>query len=189
MMYTVFRRMKKAIILVSCIVLIAAILYISKINTPKAPQTTTLKATPTVQQDSSLKDVFIEEIGLSFKYPSNLTFRKEIADDAGKIRFLGFYLEAHDGENLTYQLYGLYQLQYEATNQDLEKAKIGMDKNSITEVSIAGYRGIEGLTTGPKAHYSTIILKDNRLFSFSTTPISEENKNLTDQIAATFKFK
>lgn len=188
-MYTVFRRMKKTIIFISCVVLFAIAIYIFKLNTPKALQTTTLKVTPTVQPESGLKDVFIEEIGLSFKYPSNLTFRKEVADDAGKIRFLGFYLEEYDGKDLTYQLYGLYQLQYEATNQDLEKAKIGMDKNSITEVSIAGYRGIEGLTTGPKAHYSTIILKDNRLFSFSTTPISEENKNLTDQMAATFKFK
>ena len=33
------------------------------------------------------------EANLSFKIPSGTTFRKEIADDAGKIRVVSFYVE------------------------------------------------------------------------------------------------
>ena len=188
-MYTVSKRMKKAIIFISCIVLIAAILYISKLNTPKAPQTTTLKAIPTVQQNSGFKDVFIEEIGLSFKYPSNLTFRKEVAEDSAGIHAVGFYIEKKVDNNLTYTLYGVYQPNIEATKQDLEKSKIGMDTNTIKEVVIGGAQGIEGLVTGPKTRYMTVLLRNNRILTISTIPPTTENKTLTDQILATFEFK
>lgn len=130
----------------------------------------------------------VEEIGLSFKIPSDTTFRKEIADDAGKIRTLGFYVEKGDN-NSSYTLYGLYQSFKEATEQDLEKAKTEMDTNTIKEVTIDGYKGIEGLILGPKTRYITILLKDSKLFSVSTIPPTKENKTLTDQILKTFEFK
>lgn len=131
----------------------------------------------------------VEEIGLSFKMPSNTTFRKEIADDAGKIRTLGFYVEKGDKNNNSYTLYGLYQAFKESMEQDLEKAKTEMDTNTIKEVTIGGYKGIEGLILGPKTRYITILLKNNRLLTVSTIPPTQENKALTDQILKTFEFR
>lgn len=135
-----------------------------------------------------IKDVWqsqtVEEIYVSFKYPADTTFRKEIAKDAAGIHTAGFYVEKEG-----YKLYGVYQPNKEATEQNLEKAKTEMDKNTIKEVTIGGYKGIEGLILGPKTRYITILLKNNRLFSVSTIPPTQENKVLTDQILATFSFK
>jgi hypothetical protein len=137
----------------------------------------------------SMKEEIIEEIGLTFKHPSEYTFREEVANNGEKIRSLGFYVEKGSTDNPTYQLYGLYQFDKEATTNDLEKAKIGMDASTLKETSIAGYNGIEGLTTGPKSHYTTIIVKDGKLFSVSTWPPTAENKAITEQIIESFDFK
>ncbi len=126
----------------------------------------------------------IEEIGLSFKYPKGTTFRKEIADDSAGIRAVGFYVEKEG-----YTLYGLYQPKSEATEEDLEKTKTEMDTATIKEVTIDGHKGIEGLILGPKTRHLTTIVKDGKLFSVSTMPPTEENKNLTDEILATFDFE
>lgn len=126
----------------------------------------------------------VGEIGVSFKHPKDITFRKEIAEDAAGIHTAGFYVEKEG-----YTLYGVYQPNKEATEQNLERAKTEMDKNTIKEVTIGGYKGIEGLILGPKTRYITILLKNNRLFSVSTIPPTQENKTLTDQIVATFKFQ
>lgn len=71
----------------------------------------------------------------------------------------------------------------------LELAKKEMDTSTIREATIDGYQGIEGLIVGPKTRYTTIILKDGRLFSVSTTPPTQENKELTEGIMDTFDFK
>lgn len=131
----------------------------------------------------------VDEIGLRFSYPNDLTFRKEVADDYGRIRNLGFYLEKGSPDKPTYMLYGLYQFQTEAAEADLEKAKTEMDKTTIKEITLDGYKGIEGLILGPKTRYITIILKDGKLFSVSTIPPTQGNKELTDMILATFDFK
>lgn len=132
----------------------------------------------------------IDEIGLSLSYPSDLTFRKEIGDNDGNIRTVAFYVEKGDQNNPEYQLYALYLADKEGSAHDLELAKTGMDPASIKETSIDGYNGIEGIANAsdPKKHYSTVILKDGRLFSVSTYPPLPESKELTDQIMETFKF-
>lgn len=129
----------------------------------------------------------VEEIGVSFKYPADTTFRKEVAEDSAGIHAIGFYVEKKNDSS--YTLYGIYQPNKEATEQDLEKAKTGMDKNTIKEVTIGGFKGIEGLILGPKTRYIAILLKDDRLFSISTIPPTLENKTLTEQILKTSKFK
>jgi len=131
----------------------------------------------------------VEEIGLNFQYPSDLTYRKEIADNAGSIRTAGFFLTKGSEQNPEYQLYGLYENYKDVTEEDLERAKTEMDPTTIKETSIDGYQGIEGLITGPKTRYITIILKGNKLFSVSTYPPTEENISLTQQILSTFQFK
>ncbi|MCL5433186.1 MAG: hypothetical protein M1524_03700 [Patescibacteria group bacterium] len=132
-----------------------------------------------------------DEVGLSFQIPADTTFRREIANDTGTIRVASFYVEKGPSDNLTYQLYAVYQPQENATEKDIEKVKTGMDPNTVREISIDGYKGIEGLTviSGPKTHYSTVIIKNDKLFTVSTWPPLPENKTLTDQILATFKFK
>jgi hypothetical protein len=82
----------------------------------------------------------------------------------------------------------LYENYRDATEVDLERAKTEMDPTTVKEVSINGYKGVEGLITGPKTRFITIILKDNKLFSVSTTPPNEENMSITEQILSTFQF-
>lgn len=142
-----------------------------------------------IANQQNLQQETIEEIGLSFQYPAGLVYRKEIADNAGNIRTAGFFLTKGSEQNPEYQLYGLYENYKDATEADLERAKTEMDPTTVKEVSINGYKGVEGFITGPKTRYITIILKDDKLFSVSTTPPNEENKNITQQILSTFSFK
>jgi len=142
-----------------------------------------------IANQQNLQQETIEEIGLSFQYPAGLVYRKEIADNAGSVRTAGFFLTKGSEQNPEYQLYGLYENYKDATEEDLERAKTEMDPTTIKETSIDGYQGIEGLITGPKTRYITIILKGNKLFSVSTYPPTEENISLTQQILSTFQFK
>lgn len=130
-------------------------------------------------------------LSLTFNIPPDTTFRKEIADDAGRIRVASFYVEKGSKDNPTYQLYALYQPLETVTEKELDKIKTGMNPNSIKEVTIDGIQGIEGeiVISGPKNHYVTVIIKDNKLFTVSTYPMTKENKKLTDQILSTFDFK
>ncbi len=134
------------------------------------------------------KSQSFDEAGLSLKIPSDTMFRKEIADDAGKMRVAGFYVERKVNNNLSYTLYNVYQPNKEATDEDLKLAKKEMDPKTIKDVTVEGYKGIEGLILGPKTRYITILLKNNRLFTISTIPPTQENKILTDKILATFNF-
>ncbi len=143
--------------------------------------------TPTAEQKPSRtlksREEFISPIGLYITVPEEMTFRKEIADDAGVIRSVGFYIE----NNQDYQLYGLYQ-EKDLTEQGLEEAKKEMDTQTIKEATVGGYKGIEGLITGPRGRYNTIVVKDGKTLSFSTIPATEENKEITDRILSTLSF-
>ncbi len=141
-----------------------------------------------IADQQNLQQETIEEIGLSFQYPANLVYRKEIADNDGNIRTAGLFLTKGSEQNPEYQLYGLYENYRDATEADLERAKTEMDPTTVKEVNINGYKSVEGLITGPKTRYITIILKDNKLFSVSTLPPTEENKSITQQILTTFQF-
>ncbi|OQA93094.1 MAG: hypothetical protein BWY24_00735 [Microgenomates group bacterium ADurb.Bin219] len=157
--------------------------YPERCNTPDGRS-----FTRQISQTEGWQEQTIDEIGLTLKYPQNLTFRKEIADDNGRIRTLGFYIENKDDSN-PYMLYGLYQMDKNATLADLDKNKIGMDTSSIKDTSIDGYNGFYGLVLGEKTRYMAIVLKGDKLFSVSTIPPTQENKDLTDQILATFDFQ
>ncbi len=132
----------------------------------------------------TLQTQTVDEIGITFQYPKDLAFRKEIADNAGKIRVAGFYLEKNG-----YTLYGVHEPNKEATIQDVELTKQEMDKTTIKDVTIGGVQGIEGLIVGPKTRYITVLLRNNRLLTLSTFPPTSENKAITDQILSTLKFR
>lgn len=144
--------------------------------------------TPTAEQkpNRTLKprEEFISPLGLYITVPEGMTFRKEIADDAGVIRSVGFYIENNQG----YRLYGLYQ-EKGLTEQGLEEAKKEMDAQTIMEATVGGYKGIEGLITGPRGRYNTIVVKDGKTLSFSTIPATEENKTITTEILSTINFE
>ncbi len=55
-----------------------------------------------------------------------MTYREELADDYGRIRTMAFYIERKDQSKPPYQLYGLFQADKEATEQDLERSKTEM---------------------------------------------------------------
>ena len=141
-----------------------------------------------IPNQQNLQQETVEEIELSFQYPTDLLYRKEIADNDGNIRTVGFFLTKGSEQNPEYQMYGLYENYRNATKDDLERAKTEMDPTTIKEVNIGGYKGIEGLITGPKTRHITIILKDDKLFSISTLPPTEDNKSITEQILSTFQF-
>ncbi len=141
--------------------------------------------------ENEWKTQTMDEIGITFKYPSDLTYRKEIANDAGRIRVASFYVEKGSSNNPDYQLYAVYEPFRVVAENELDKIKTGMDPKSVKEITIGGYKGIEGMTvtSGPKNHYVAAIIKNGRLFTISTYPPTEENKVLTNQILATFSFK
>lgn len=141
-----------------------------------------------IPNQQNLQQETVEESGLSFQYPTDLLYRKEIADNDGNIRTVGFFLTKGSEQNPEYQMYGLYENYRNATKDDLERAKTEMDPTTIKEVNVGGYKGIEGLITGPKTRHITIILKDDKLFSISTLPPTEDNKSITEQILSTFQF-
>jgi len=141
-----------------------------------------------IPNQQNLQQETVEESGLSFQYPTDLLYRKEIADNDGNIRTVGFFLTKGSEQNPEYQMYGLYENYRNATKDDLERAKTEMDPTTIKEVNIGGYKGIEGLITGPKTRHITIILKDDKLFSISTLLPTEDNKSITEQILSTFQF-
>ena len=85
-------------------------------------------------------------------------------------------------------MYGLYEQYRDAKLSDLELLKKEMDPKSIKDVTLGGYKGIEGLILGPKKRYITIIIKGNKLFSISTMPPTQENKISSETIISTFNF-
>ena len=131
----------------------------------------------------------VEAMKVSFKHPGNLEFKEELAEDGTSMRTVGFYLTEGDFQSPDYQLYALLSLYRDASLDDIEKAKTEMDPETIKEVSIGSYQGIEGKVTGPKERWLAVILKDNKLFTISTFPANEENKDLTDQIIQTISFE
>lgn len=183
--------MKKfqVIILILVIIIIAGLIGVFRLGLFSTQKNTfTQPATESTTKNNSQRQT-IDEIGLSFQMPAGTSFRKEVAEDSAGIHAVGFYVEKKVDNNLTYTLYGVYQPNIEATEQDLEKSKIGMDTATIKAVTIGGVQGIEGLVTGPKTRYMTVLLRNNRILTISTIPPTTENKTLTDQILSTFEFK
>lgn len=174
------------IVIVLAIAAIFGILYFKPFNSSK-----TTGNLPTQAKDiyQGWQEQTVDEIGLTLKTPPDTRFRKEIGDNAGNIRTVAFYVEKGDENDPQYQLYGLFLADKEASAQDLERAKIEMDTSTIKEATIAGYQGIEGLIIGPKTRYITSVLKEERLFSVSTYPPIQENKEFTEKILKTFQFK
>jgi hypothetical protein len=131
---------------------------------------------------------FISPFGLYVIVPKDMTFRKEIADDEGVIHSVGFYIENSSKEN-PYMLYGLYEAKSVATDQTLASAKKDMVPSTIKDITIGGYKGVEGLITGDKTRYMAVIVKDGKKITFSTIPPTDANKVITDQLLSTLSFK
>lgn len=163
--------------------LIGLSLFQHQIPNPKS----TPVSTPTTPNTSTKQ--IITEMRLQISYPHEFSFRKEIGDNYGQLRTAAFYIEKGNQNKPDYQLYGLFLADKTSSQKDLERSKSEMDKTTTKEITLAGYAGIEGLILGPKTHYVTLIIKDNKLYSFSTYPPTTENKVLTDQILKTISFK
>lgn len=183
--------MKRKTLIAGCLLIVAILIVAFSSGLFKSKDTSYQAqnaSTNSVSKTDNWQEQAVDEIGLRFKIPPGTTFRKEVADDGGRIRILGFYVENNDKDN-PYMLYGVYQFDKEATQEDLEKAKDDMNPSTIKEASIDGYKGIEGLILGEKTRYITMILKDGKLFTVSTIPPTLENKELTDKILPTFVFQ
>lgn len=152
--------------------------------TPTPAPVVVTTPTPLPSPNRALKpnEKFIAPIGLYIPVPTDMTFKQEGVDD-GTIVNVGFYLDK--GED--YELYGLFSSL--DGNQTLESAKKDMVQSTVKEIVIGGYKGIEGLITGPKTRYMAVIIKDGKKITFSTIPPTEANKAITDQLLSTFSFQ
>ena len=153
-------------------------------STPTPAPVVVTTPTPLTSPNRVLKpnEKFIAPIGLYVQVPTDMTFKQEDASD-GRIVSVGFYLD----KGKDYELYGLFSTL--DNNQTLESAKKDMDQPTVKEITIGGYKGIEGLITGPKTRYMAIIIKDGKKITFSTIPPTEANKATTDQLLSTFSFQ
>jgi hypothetical protein len=173
------------IVIVGLVVIVALGAVYITLNKPNNIKS----STPISEVQNPLKTLTVDEIGLTFSYPRDFSYRKEIGDNLGQLHTVAFYVEKGDPQKPDYQLYGLFLADKQSSITDLEKSKTEMDKSTIKEASIGGYTGIEGLILGPKTRYITSVLKDGHLFSVSTFPPTPENKALTDSIISSLSFK
>lgn len=141
---------------------------------------------PEPSPNRPLKDgeKFVGSMGLYVTVPEGMNFRQDPASDYA----VNFYIESGPQEKPTYQFYAVYQPNSNMAEKGLDQAKKEMDPKTIKEAVVGGYKGIEGLVTGPKGRYHTMVIKDDRLISFSTYPATEENKEITEQILSTLSF-
>lgn len=128
---------------------------------------------------------FIGSMGVYVTVPEGMDFRQDPATEHA----VNFYIESGPQEKPTYQFYAVYQPSSNMAEKGLEQAKKEMDQKTIKEAIVGGYKGIEGLVTGPKGRYHTMVIRDDRLISFSTYPPTEENKVITDQILSSVSFE
>jgi hypothetical protein len=168
--------------------------YSQKQNSTKPATVATQQITPsptpetTPNRELKTNERFVGTVGLYITVPEGMTFREEKADDPSRPMIGGFYIEKGPENEPSYQFYVLYNASNNTT-EGLEKAKKEMDPATIKEVTLGGYKGIEGLVIGPKNRYLTYIIKDGNLISFSTIPPSPENKEITDQVLSTISFQ
>ncbi len=131
---------------------------------------------------------FVGAVAMYIQVPENMRFRKEdVGNDPGRPVDASFFIEEGSKENPAYQLYGL--VQKNGSKALLEQAKKSMDFATVKEITVGGYSGIEGLVTGPKARYLTVIIKGDKIISFSTIPYTQENKKITGKILSTISFQ
>lgn len=141
----------------------------------------------------------IEEIGLTFQIPPDTMLRKESSKEGEPVRKVVFFIQKGSDDNPDYMLYGLYQRQpdRQATKEvDIERWKAEMNSDTIKDTAIDQYVGVEGFINGKESEfvsdrtrYARVVLKDGGVFSISTLPPTEENKELTEKIIETFNFK
>lgn len=152
------------------------------IETPEA--TESLDSTP--QRSLGENEEFVAPAKLYITVPEGLSYREETAGDPARATTVGFYIDG-ESEGNPYELYGVYQ-DKDFTEEGFKQAQQEMEPDSIQDMIVGGYKGVEGLVTGPKGRYLTLILKDGKLISFSTIPATEENKAITEQILSTVSF-
>lgn len=147
----------------------------------------TLTPDPTPQRALKSNEEFIAPANLYITVPEGMTLRQERAGDSARATTVGFYIESNS-EDEPYTLYGIYQ-DKKITDQGLEQAQKEMDTDTIKEATVGGYKSVEGLVTGLKARYLTLIIKDGKLLTFSTILPTEENIEITEQILRTVSFE
>jgi len=142
-----------------------------------------------VDEMANWKTHIYKEIGLTFKAPSDLYIKGELANNNSFILFVQNWSfdEPYPGEK-AYQLYGIYQWEPSFTEKDLEKERENLDLSSIKYTTIDEYKAIQGQIRGERNRYFTAFIKDSGRFSFFTGNPTKENEQKTNQILSTFKF-
>lgn len=127
---------------------------------------------------------FVGSMGLYVTVPEGMRFRQDPVNEMAN----NFYIESGSEDKPTYQLYVINQIG-NVSDKGIEAIKSEMDPKTIKDASVGGYKGVEGLTVGPRSRYNIYIIRDGKPVSFSTIPYTEENKAITEQILSTISFE
>lgn len=132
----------------------------------------------------------IKDASLTFSAPSEMTVRSETQKDSetGIPYSLNLYVEKDMGQPNYYQLYGVYQWDIKYTQDALNAYKENLEPASIKNITLSGFPALEGRVKGQRNRFVTYILTDKGMFSLFTAESTQMNKQITDQILATFKF-
>lgn len=132
----------------------------------------------------------ISDANLTFSAPSEMKVRSETQknSETGIPYSLNLYVEKDMGQPNYYQLYGVYQWDIKYTQDSLNAYKEDLETPSTKNITISGFPALEGQVKGQRNRFVTYILTDKGMFSLFTAEPTQENKQITDQILATFKF-
>lgn len=132
----------------------------------------------------------IDDANLTFLAPPEMKVSSETHkySETGVTYSLTMYVEKDLGRPNYYQLYGIYQWGNNYSQDSLNGYKEELQPESIKDVIISGFPAVEGQIKGQRNRFVTHILTNKGIFSLFTAEPTQENKEITDKILASFKF-
>ena len=134
----------------------------------------------------------IDSIGLTFSTPPEMEVTSSVDNNSqtGQPQTLTMYIQKNVAGADYYQLYGIYQWNSSTDSQALlEVYKEELNPESIKEITMSGLPALEGQIKGQRNRFVTYIAIDQGILSLYTADPTPANKEMTDQILATFQFK
>lgn len=171
------------------IVLLAAVAFYNSKNKLVNNGSDAVQPSPISTVDQNLTSHTIKELGLIFSAPKDLNFEYQAQNnDKGEISSLTMYLQKGTPPDQYYQLYGITQWDLGPIDS-LENYKQELNPESIQEITVDGKPALQGQIKGQRNRFVTYILLDGQVLTLFTADPTQENKELTDQVIATFKFE
>lgn len=145
-----------------------------------------------VTPDPDWKTHQVADLDLTFSAPPEMRVTSETqkVEETGQPYLTTMFVERGTANNADYyQLYGIIQWDSQFSADSLNEYKEVLEPSSIREVTVSGYKALEGQIIGQRNRFVTYILTDKGILTLFTAQPTAENKSLTDQIMGTFMFK